>query len=269
MNLRVMQWNISWKCTLADIARFVTKTVGQDPAIVCLEEVERPSFTNLRDFLKPTDSRFSLDLHRPVKGEGRARELGVAVLTFGLLIVSEELLDLAVFPERTLSVLIGGVSDPIRVVAFHSLTGSGYGELKVSNFGLIAEYLRLHRNELDFLYFDANEPRRDSMDADKLVFWPHGEVTVKKAGLIMGSQKVHDLSDSYVDYLRSKGKVVTRDPLTVSYKTGTPKKKQVEKRYDYVMQSRRWRVTNCEYPYEESVAATADHSAVIADFEPA
>jgi endonuclease/exonuclease/phosphatase family metal-dependent hydrolase len=55
----------------------------------------------------------------------------------------------------------------------------------------------------------------------------------------------------------------------VSYKTGTPKKKQVEKRYDYIMHSRRWRVTNCEYPYEESVAATADHSAVIADFEAA
>jgi len=34
-----------------------------------------------------------------------------------------------------------------------------------------------------------------------------------------------------------------------------------------MMQSRRWRVTNCEYPYDESIAASSDHSAVVADFE--
>jgi hypothetical protein len=127
MNLRVMQWNISWECRPNDIARFVAKALGKSPAIVCSEEVERLSFTNLRDSLKSTDSRFSLDLRRPVKGEGRAKRLGVAVLTFGLPIVSEELLDFAVFPERTLSVLIAGFPEPIRVVALHSLTGLGRG----------------------------------------------------------------------------------------------------------------------------------------------
>jgi hypothetical protein len=107
------------------------------------------------------------------------------------------------------------------------------------------------------------------MDLERLEFSSKpNKGTIKKAALIMGPQKVHKLSDSYVEYLKSRGEVVTRDFLALSYQTGTPKKKQVEMRYDYVMQSRRWRVTNCEYPYEESVAATADHSAAVADFEP-
>jgi endonuclease/exonuclease/phosphatase family metal-dependent hydrolase len=58
-----------------------------------------------------------------------------------------------------------------------------------------------------------------------------------------------------------------RDLLAVSYKTGTPSKRQTEKRYDYIMHSPKWRVVECAYPYDESVAATSDHSAVIADFE--
>jgi endonuclease/exonuclease/phosphatase family metal-dependent hydrolase len=53
----------------------------------------------------------------------------------------------------------------------------------------------------------------------------------------------------------------------VADKTGKPGRKQVEKRYDYIMQSPRWQVINCEYPYDESVAASSDHSAVIADYE--
>jgi hypothetical protein len=175
-----------------------------------------------------------------------------------------------VFPERTLSVQIDGIPGSTRVVAFHSLTSAGHQELKPKNFALIASYLGRHRGEVDFLCFDANEPRHDNMDPDRLEFSSkYDKGDVKKAALIMGPEKVHDLTDSYVDYLRAKGRVVTRDPLAVSYKTGTQTKKQVEKRYDYIMHSPRWRVTNCDYPYKESIAASSDHSAVIADFEPA
>jgi endonuclease/exonuclease/phosphatase family metal-dependent hydrolase len=41
---------------------------------------------------------------------------------------------------------------------------------------------------------------------------------------------------------------------------------QVEKRYDHIMRSNRWRVISCEYPYEESIATNSDHSCVTADF---
>jgi hypothetical protein len=267
MKLRVVQWNVSTMSQPKAIADFIKKRIGQGPAIVCLEEVKRSSYDKLFDSLNPQSSCLSLDLRLPGKNEGKERGTGVAVLGFGLQIVSFELMDRTVFPERTLFVLLGGAFGLIRVGAFHSLTGVGYYKGKATNFASIADYLQLHGVELDFLCFDANEPVQDSMDVDKIVFSSRDKGKVKRVALIMGSQKVHKLSDSYVEYLRSHGEVVTRDPLAVSYKTGTPKKKQVEKRYDYIMQSRRWRVTSCSYPYEESIAASSDHSAVIADFE--
>jgi len=267
MRLRVVQWNISTMSKPKTIADFISKRTGEDPAIVCLEEVKRSSYGKLVDSLKPQSSCFSLDPREPGRNEGKERGTGVAVLGFGLPIVSLELMARTVFPERTLFVLLGGSFGPIQVAAFHSLTGVGYRKAKATNFASIADYLQLHGAKLDFLCFDANEPNHDSMDLDKLVFGPRDKGMVKKAALIMGPQKVHKLSDTYVAYLRSRGEIVTRDPLAVSYKTGTPKKKQIEKRYDYIMHSRRWRVTNCEYPYDESIKATSDHSAVIADFE--
>jgi len=268
MKLRVVQWNISTTSRPKGIADFIEQRIGHSPALVCLDEVKRSSYDKLVGSLNPRSSCFSLDLRMPGKNEGKERGTGIAVLGFGMPIVSFELMDRAVFPERTLFVLLGGAFGRIRVAAFHSLTGVGYHKSKASNFASIADYLQLHGAELDFLCFDANEPMQDSMDVDKIVFSSRDKGKVKRVALIMGNHKVHKLSDSYVEYLRSSGEVVTRDPLAVSYKTGTPKKKQVEKRYDYIMQSSRWRITNCEYPYEESIAASSDHSAVIADYEP-
>lgn len=271
MGLRVMQWNIYGASDLDRVADFVSERIGRGSTIVCLQDIKRASYKMLVGLLKPASSRFSLELREPSGNEGAERTMGIAMFGFGLPISSLELLDRTLYPERTFSVLFGGAFGPIRVVAFDSLAGIGseYPIARASNFASIADYLEFHRAELDFLCFDASEPQQDSMDMHKLVFWPPHKVAVKKVALIMGPQKVHNLSDSYVEYLRSRGEAPTRDPLAVSYKTGKPKKKQVEKRYDYIMNARRWRVTHCEYPYEESVAATADHSAVVADFEPA
>lgn len=251
----------------AAIRGFLKRRIGRGPAIVCLEEVKRSSYDKLLGLLKPTAQRFSLDLRQPGEDEGKGRKLGVAILAFGLKVHFPRLLGRSVFPERTVSARIDGIVGCVRVIAFHSLTRVGYRELKAENFALIADYLRRRRNTVDFLCFDANEPRHDSMDLDKVVLSPKDKGTVEKAALVIGPEKVHDLTDSCVDYLKGKGKVVTRDPLTVSYKTGTPSKRQTEKRYDYIMHSPKWRVVECAYPYDESVAATSDHSAVVADFE--
>ena len=268
MRLRVIQWNISWNCNLDDVAKSLLKTRGQGPAIVCLEEVQFASaYHRLRDALKPDDSCFSLDKRGAGGNEGRDRQLGVAVLAFGLSIVSYELLERTVFPERTVSVVLDGDCGPIRVVAFHSLAGVNFGQVKASNFATVADYLQLHRTEVDFLCFDGNEPNVDSMDIGKILFSPRDVGRVKRMALIMGKEKVHDLTDSYVDYLNSRGETITTDPLTVSHQPGRPGTKRKKRRYDYVMHASRWRVISCDYPYDGSPHAISDHSAVIADFE--
>jgi hypothetical protein len=43
--------------------------------------------------------------------------------------------------------------------------------------------------------------------------------------------------------------------------------KQARQLCYYIMHWLRWRVVKCAYPYSEAVAATSDHSAVIANFE--
>lgn len=269
MELRVVQWNLHMNSKAERTRDFIAERIGPGPTVVCLEEVRPLRYRMLVDSLKPTSSRFSLDLRKAGKNEGRGRQLGIAVLAFGLSIVSYELPERTVYPERTLSALLDGDFGPVRVVAFHSLAGVNFGQMKASNFAAIADYLQLHRSELDFLCFDGNEPNHDSMDVDKIVFGHSDKGLVKRMALIMGKEKVHNLTDSYTDYLQSTGREVSGQPLAVSYDTGkgVEGEKQGERRYDYVMHSPRWRVMNCEYPYGESIKATSDHSAVIVDFE--
>jgi hypothetical protein len=265
--LRVMQWNIHMMGKVEGKAEFIKKNLGQGPAIVCLEEVYRSPYKYLCDYLDldPPHSCFSLNRGDEGASEGGGGSLGVAVLAFGLPIIASELVVPSIKPERTLSVLLGGDFGRIRVVAFHSLNGVRYHEVKATNFSLIADYLRAHRPELDFLCFDGNEPSEDNVDADKLVFGPRKEKWVNTMQLIMGPDKVHDLTDSYVDYLRNKGKAGTkRNPPAVSYRrTGSGEKM----RYDYIMHASKWQVLDCKYPYKKSTDVGSDHSAVIADFE--
>jgi hypothetical protein len=80
MKIRVIQWNISTMSQPKTIADFIKDNLGQDPTVVCLEEVKRTSYDKLVDSLKPQSSCFSLDLCMPGKNEGRERGTGVAVL---------------------------------------------------------------------------------------------------------------------------------------------------------------------------------------------
>src|SRR5450830_1051106 len=118
VSLRVVQWNISTMSRPKAIADFIMNSIGQGPAIVCLEEVKRSAYDTLRSLRSLTSSCFSLDLRKPGGNEGDERKMGIAVFSFGLPIISPELLDRTVFPERTLSVLLHGVFGPIRVVPF-------------------------------------------------------------------------------------------------------------------------------------------------------
>lgn len=262
MELRLVQWSISAAGRSVEIADFTVGRVGHGLTVVSLEGVNRSSYETLVRLLKPTSSCFSLDLREPSSNEGDERKLGIGALGFGLSIMSMELMGRALYPERTLSVVLGDASGPIRVATFDSLSGIPYPTAKNSNYASVADYLELQRSKLDFLCFDAYEPKQEGS-----CLQPHmGKA--EGSAFILGPRQVHDLSDSYAEYLGSKGEPVTADPHTVSYVLTSSGQKHAEKHYDYIMHDgRRWHVANCEYPLEESIAAGSDHSAVIADFE--
>lgn len=54
-------------------------------------------------------------------------------------------------------------------------------------------------------------------------------------------------------------------PLALSYDRG--KAKSVPCRYDFILVSREFKVHRVDYPYDQSIEAGSDHSAVVADFE--
>ena len=261
MGLRVIQWNVYGASDPDGIADFLTKRIGHGSTIVCLQDIKRASYKMLVGLLKPASSRFSLELREPSGNEGAERTTGIAMFGFGLPVVSLELLDRTLYPERTFSVLFGGAFGPIRVVAFDSLAGIYYPLAKNSNYASVADYLELHTLVLDFLCFDTYEPRQDGSGLQL------HKKKAKGSALILGPQKVHDLSNSYAEYLRSRGEPVTESPHTESFALWLSGKKHAEEHYDYIMHSPRWHVTSCEYPCNESIKATSDHSAVIADFE--
>jgi len=257
MKIRIIQWNISITSNPELICKYLESKIISD-TIICLQEVSEKAFNTIKATLKPTSSVFSLNLRIPGKNEGKNRRMGVATLSFGPKIKSSDLLHRSVFPERTLFTKFKIKNKQISVLNFHSLTGVGYKKAKSSNFASIADFFE--SNIIDFACFDANEPKVDSMISSKIEFWDNGDKG-HNAGLILGEHKVHNLSDSYIIYLNKLGKAFRKNPLTLSHKTnGTPR------RYDYILNSPNWKPESIIYPYKESIKASSDHSAVIADF---
>ena len=81
----------------------VVRSSQSSKAIGSRKPTMRPSYDRLVASLNPASSCFSLDLREPGKNEGKKRGMGIAVLGFGLPIVTLELLNRVVFPERTFS----------------------------------------------------------------------------------------------------------------------------------------------------------------------
>ena len=143
---------------------------------------------------------------------------------------------------------------------FHSLTGSGYKKAKPSNFASIVDFL-YQENRLDFFSCDANEPKVDSLFESELEFWDNHDKG-RYASLLFGQNKVHGLRDSLREFLIKRGQTVTSNPLVISHET-----RNNQRRYDFIYNSIRWTPLNIEYPYQESLNASSDHSMVIGDYE--
>lgn len=251
MKIEIIQWNISYSCKADKISEFLKSQITSN-SVVCLQEVLQSSMKTITENLKPSDYRFSLDSRQPGKFDAKNRKLGVLTMTFGGKITNSHLIDRSVFPERTLVAEVKFSDLQIKVLNFHSLTGVGYKAGKSSNFATIAEYL--NENDIDFFCCDANEPRTDSFDIEKLEFWDNGDKG-KYPSLIFGKNKAHNLNDSL--YSIKEG----FQELPVSYKTGP-----TFRRYDFIFNSENWIVDSLDYLYDLSRKATSDHALVIGKY---
>lgn len=259
MKIRVIQWNISYSSKIEKIAEYL-KSQLVEFTIINLQEINSKKNEKILELIKPDAFAFSLDKRRPGKNESANRSLGVGTYVINGSIESSRLLERTVFPERTLYVESLFNSKIIKTLNFHSLTGSGYKKAKPSNFATIADFLQEENDRIDFFTCDANEPKVDSLFEADLEFWDNLDKGYN-ASLILGKNRVHGLTDSLREHLILKGQTTTSDPLALSHET-----KNSKKRYDFIYNSKNWKILNVEYPYKESLEATSDHSMVIGDY---
>ena len=258
MNLRIMTWNISFKCNAEKIAEYLSRNIFGN-TIVNLQEVLEPTHSKIISILKPDGVAYSLDLRKAGKNEGKNRRMGVATYVFGGELLDSELVTRSIFPERTLHSTVKFGDKDISVLNFHSLTGVDYKKAKSSNFASLADFI--HDQELDFFTCDANEPKTDSLEDKETEFFDNRDKG-RNASLIFGKDKVHSMSDAFKTHIRNTDGNARLSPLAVSHVIS----KRFKRRYDHIYNSDRWTVNDVQYPYEESIEASSDHSAVIGNF---
>ena len=257
MDIRIIQLNISLKSKAVKIAEYLNSNI-KGPTIINLQEVLQSSHETIFTILQPDDMAYSLDLRKPGKNEGKNRRLGVATYIFGGSIISRKLISRSVFPERSLFTEINFKGTHVNSFHFHSLTGVDYKKAKSSNFASIADFIQ--SENIDFFTCDANEPKIDSLDNESIKFFDNKDKGVN-AGLIFGGNKIHDLNDALKVYLKGMRKNTNEEPLAVSHIIS----KRFKRRYDHIYCSDSWLPNKVVYPYNDSINATTDHSAVIAD----
>jgi hypothetical protein len=258
MNLRIITWNISFNCNAEKIAKYLTKNISGH-TIINLQEVLEPAHSKIVSILNPDGVAYSLELRKAGKFEGKNRRMGIATYVFGGELVNHELVARSTFPERTLYSTIGFGGKDISILNFHSLAGLDYKKAKSSNFASLADFI--DGNYMDFFTCDANEPKVDSMNDDEIEFFDN-KVNGGKASLLFGKDKAHSLNDALKIHIVNTGVVGHLSPLAVSHVIS----RRFKRRYDHIYCSEKWKIKDIQYPYEESIEASSDHSAVIGDF---
>ena len=258
MNIRVIQWNISFKAKADEIAEYLTNKI-QGETIINLQEVIESTHKKISAILQPDGEVFSLDLRKPGNNEGKNRKMGVATYVFGGAITNSDLISRSIFPERTLFTSLKFKNVSVNNLNFHSLTGVDYKKAKSSNFSSIADFIQ--EENLDFFTCDANEPKTDSLNDDDIVFFDNKDKGIN-AGLIFGANKVHHLKDAFKIHLKNNNQKTNAEPLAISHIIS----KKFNRRYDHIYCNSNWQPKIVTYPYNDSIMASSDHSAVIGDF---
>ena len=252
MKLQLIQWNIKINSNVDKIIEYLNLKI-QESAIINLQEVSMNNYQKIYESLK-FDSSYSLNFRKPGKYEGKNRYMGVMTLVNVGEIVTSQLINSSIFPERTLysAIDIGGIL--ISNLNFHSLTGVDYKKAKSSNFASIASFLS--GNNVDIISCDANEPNIDSFNDDEIECFDNRDKG-KMANLLFGKEKIHSLVDSYKQYCRSKNEKIETG---YSHITGGKKK-----RYDFVYCNKAWKILSSRAYYEDSKKAGSDHGMVVTD----
>ena len=255
----IANWNISYLHNTESKVQYLKEKIRNQSYIIILQEVIPSAFETIHySFENEAQVEYSLKYRVPGKYDNRSRKLGVAIiLSRDFQIVSANVLERALLPDRTLYVEASREGKTIRILGLHSITGCEHKKAKELQFYSFAEGIDILRP--DIVGIDANEPKTDHYNIREMEFFDNrlGGDGCKTFFSVMAENK---LKDAYI--LKYDSKAYKRGiPLTVSHIIQRGSKPV---RYDFLfINQEMFPDYECVYDYERAIRAGSDHAAVL------
>lgn len=277
--MRVVSWNLANR--VEDGARREGEFLGAldpRPSFVMLQEVNRRSIELVCERAGLDWFRLAVDIREPEASDTRVRQTGVAVAGSGDPPASAVIIEGVPLPERTLSVVANLDGSDVNVSSYHAPPGVSWFEKKPQQAVAFARWLT-ELGGLVVLGADANTPEVDHPDFESVrTHWHSGDKHLKGApgdDLLWASSKVHGLDDAFRLWLRQNPDALAEilearplGPLAITHRTGKRKLSPgTPRRFDSVWVSNDFSVVGVDHPYERSIQAGSDHSAVVVDLQ--
>ena len=255
--LQIIDWNFCWHGYNKKKLEFLFSIVEENTCIM-LQEVMSDVF----DYIKNTygdkyNFIYSLDYREPGLFDTNARKLGVVIAcSKNIKILDSGVIERNLFPDRTAWAVVDFEGREIKILALHSITGCGYYKAKSIQYDTFIEFMEEFNP--DIIGIDANEPKIDSYDVDKMEFYENGN----GAGGFFRSTKRKGLVDAYVKANNitecEEGKYLTTSHIV---------RRKGPVRYDFLFINNNMDILSCDYLYEESIKADSDHALIVARIE--
>ncbi len=254
--MKIIDWNISYSGNSKSKFEYLKKIIGNEPAVVILQEVIKSSYDALKDYFTDFNIEYSLNYRAPGKFDTKSRGLGIVIMASKEIeIVSAQVVDRCLLPDRTLLVEVKFNGKSIKFLGLHSITGCDHKKAKSIQFYSFAEAIDVYKP--DVVGIDANEPEVDSYNIGDMVFFDNKDKG-KGAQTFFTALTENGLIDSYAAKYDIEN-FKCGEPLTTSHKVS----RKYNKRYDFVfLNPTVFNEYSVEYNFDESIAAGSDHSVI-------
>jgi hypothetical protein len=265
--LTVVSWNVDGWHTIRDAQVALIDASGAE--LLLAQELTPESAGVLRS--AGWDVMTALELLPPehVERAGRRPRFSCAVAVRGQLrIVGTEVLVRAPSPVRTLVATIEGPSGGFTAMSAALPPGSMWGRTaKRGQAQVIGAHLEVLRNTgiPAIVGMDRNGPKHERFDPVDTVWW------AEDAPEFFAPDAPHGLRDVLVtlhaehpERLAAERNARPDGPMAISYveqRTVPPS----PRRYDVILASHHWHVTDVTYTYADAIAAGSDHGLVTAE----
>lgn len=254
--MKLINWNVSYAGSFEKKFEYLRKIIEDQDVIVIMQEITETAYLKLKEMFGDYKIEYSLNYRKPSKFDTKSRRLGVAIMVSNSIeVVNATVLDRCLLPDRTMFVEILKDNMLYKVLGLHSITGCDHKKAKSIQFFSFAEAIEEYKP--DIVAIDANEPKYDSNDIEKMVFFDNKDKG-KGAKTFFTTLVENDLMDS-LGKENLNNDLNQEEPLKVSHVIN----KRINKRYDFVFLNKdKFKDYKIKYNYEDALEAGSDHALI-------